>query len=158
MKHVLAGGLAAALALYSKDSEAVRIVDIKGPKRRTLPARKDTRFIILHSTEADGTSALNSLSRAGKANYMVDTNGKVYRITGENQASVGCGRSIWNGLGNLDNHAINIEVVGYHNLPPTSQQCESLRYLLGKLQKQYKIIDMNVMSHSQVAYGRPNKW
>jgi len=61
-------------------------------------------------------------------------------------------------MSNLDNHAINVEVVGYHHKPPTPQQMASLRVLLGTLKKAHRVRDRNVMPHSQVAYGGPNKW
>jgi hypothetical protein len=65
---------------------------------------------------------------------------------------------MWAGLSNLDNHAINIEVVGYHHRPPTPKQEASLRMLLSTLKREYRIHDKNIVPHSQVAYGRPNKW
>jgi hypothetical protein len=61
-------------------------------------------------------------------------------------------------MSNLDNHAINVEIVGYHHRPPNRQQLASLRVLLDTLKKAHLVRDRNVMPHSQVAYGRPNKW
>jgi len=148
-------GLGASLAT---EAEAYQLIDSPSPRRNRRPNRKDTRYILLHTTEASGSSSLNSLTRGGKANYMVDTGGKIYRIMRPNQVSIGAGRSMWNGTANLDNHAINIENVGYHNRPLTQRQYASLKDLLTDLQKQYRISDERVMPHSQVAYGRPNKW
>jgi N-acetylmuramoyl-L-alanine amidase len=156
--QVLAGALIAALTLFPKKAEAVRIFDVKSPKRRTRPRRKSTRFIILHTTEADGSGTLETITRRGAANYVVDPGGRIYRIMGRTQVSIGCGRSMWSGLTNLDNHSINIEAVGYHDRPLTRQQMESLRYLLKILMRSYGISTRNVMPHSQVAYGRPNRW
>ena len=148
-------GLGASLAT---EAEAYQLIDSPSPRRNRRPNRKDTRYILLHTTEASGSSSLNSLTRGGKANYMVDTDGRVYRIMKPNQVSIGAGRSMWNGLANLDNHVINIENVGYHNKAMTPSQYASLRDLLTDLQKQYGVNDERVMPHSQVAYGRPNKW
>ncbi len=144
--------------LTPEEAEAYQLVDSPSPRRRRRPNRKGTRFILLHTTEANGSSSLNSLVRGGNANYMNDTDGKIYRIMRPNQVSIGAGRSMWNGLSNLDNYAINIENVGFHNRPLTARQYASLRDFLADLQKQYRVSDEMVMPHSQVAYGRPNKW
>jgi N-acetylmuramoyl-L-alanine amidase len=158
LRQVLAGALIAAFLLFPQKTEAVRIFDVKSPKRRTRPRRKSTRFIILHTTEADGPGALESIARDGTASYVVDPSGRINRIMGKAQVSIGCGRSMWNGLANLDNYAINIEVVGYHDKSPSPQQMENLRYLLRGLMRSYGIKARDVMPHSQVAYGRPNRW
>ncbi|MBI4162822.1 MAG: N-acetylmuramoyl-L-alanine amidase [Candidatus Aenigmarchaeota archaeon] len=144
--------------LFPDEAYAYRMTDSVSPKRRKRSNRKDTKFIVLHTTEANGSSSLNNLTRDGKASYMIDTNGKVYKIMNPDQISIGCGRSMWDGRRNLDNWAINIEVVGRHNTRPTASQYSSLRDLVQDLQKTYDISDRNVMPHSQVAYGRPNKW
>jgi hypothetical protein len=154
----LAGALTAFGILLPKAAKALPIMDIGSPRRRTLPERLSTRFIVLHTTEAESRSALSSVSLGGKASYLVDKNGKIYRILKRSQVSVGCGRSMWAGLSNLDNHAINIEVVGYHHRPPTPQQVASLRMLLDTLKRDYRVHDKNIIPHSQVAYGRPNRW
>ena len=158
MMQALAGSLAALAILLPGTAEALPITDLKSTKRKTFPERLSTRFIVLHTTEAESRSALRSIAQGGKANYLVDRDGKVYRVLGRTQASIGCGRSMWAGVSNLDNHAINVEVVGYHHKPPTPQQIASLRVLLQTLKKAYLVHDRNVMPHSQVAYGRPNKW
>ncbi len=83
--------------LTAEEAEAYQLIDSPSPKRRTRPNRKNTKYIILHTTEANGSSSLNSLTRGGKASYMIDTAGKVYRIMKPNQISIGAGRSMWNG-------------------------------------------------------------
>ncbi|PKN65754.1 MAG: hypothetical protein CVU57_09355 [Deltaproteobacteria bacterium HGW-Deltaproteobacteria-15] len=158
LRQVFAGALVAASTLFPEKTEAARIFDIKSPKRRTRPMRKSTRFIILHTTEADGSGTVDCITQSGTASYVVDRAGAIYRILGKSQVSLGCGRSMWNGLVNLDNHAINIEVVGYHNKYPSGLQMESLKYLVGVLMRTYGISAGKVMPHSQVAYGRPNRW
>lgn len=158
LKGLLTGALIAGFALFPEKTEAVRIFDIKSPKRRSRPRRRSTRFIILHTTEADGSGTLECIALRGTASYIVDHAGRIFRIMGKTQVSIGCGRSMWNGLANLDNHAINIEVVGYHNQYPSGRQMASLRYLLGVLMRTYGILARYVMPHSQVAYGRPNRW
>lgn len=158
LKRLLTCVLVAAFGVFPGSTEAVRIFDVKSPKRRTRPVRVSTRFIILHTTETEGPGTLEFIARGGRAGYVVDQAGKIFRIMAKTQISIGCGRSMWNGLTNIDNHAINIETVGYHNLYPPEPQMASLRYLLRVLMKTYGISARNVMPHSQVAYGRPNRW
>ena len=47
---------------------------------------------------------------------------------------------------------------GYHDKPLTAAQYQVLGELIGELQSIYKIPDYNVLAHSHVAYGAPNKW
>jgi|SRR3989344_2461636 len=156
------GALGLAGAIFPEPVSAepgadLRIIDHPSPKRKTRPNRVSTSYIILHTTEANSSSALQHLTRYGKANYMVDTNGDIYRIMNRLQVSVGAGRSVWGGQTELDNHAINIEFVGYHNQEPTKRQYESGAQLIDELRRPRKWIgDIDVMPHSMVAYGTPN--
>jgi hypothetical protein len=128
------------------------------PRNPEREARTDTRYIILHTTEAPGSSALPKLSACGEANFGVDTDGRVYRIVDHRRTAYHCGRSMWDGRVNVDDHAIGIEVVGYHNKEVTRAQYQSLGVLLKELQFRYRIPDERVLTHSMVAYGAPNKW
>src|SRR5688572_26511608 len=94
----------AAFGISPEEAEAYELLDSRSPKRRTRAKRRDTKYVVLHTTEANGTSSLNSLTRYGTANYMVDTNGKVYRIMNPDQIAIGSGRSMWKGKTNLDEY------------------------------------------------------
>ncbi len=65
---------------------------------------------------------------------------------------------MWDRKYNIDNYAIGIEVVGYHNKDITSAQYKAVKELLSQLQAIYKIPDEKVLTHSMVAYGAPNRW
>ena len=128
------------------------------PRNTERARRKSTNFIILHTTEAEAASSLRKLSRNGEAHYCVDRDGKVYRIVNRDRVAYHCGTSMWNGRRNLDEVSIGIEVVGYHDRALTSAQYTAIRELVLNLQKLYAVADANVMPHSQVAYGTPNRW
>lgn len=128
------------------------------PKNKERPARKSTRYIILHTTEGASKGAGTKLQKNGEAHYMVDTSGRIYRIIDRKRVAFHCGRSMWNGLSSLDNYSIGIEVVGYHNKDLTASQYSSLNELIAELQKTYKLTDDKVLTHSMVAYGAPNQW
>jgi hypothetical protein len=53
---------------------------------------------------------------------------------------------------------LGIEVSGYHNKDITSAQYEALKELLRQLKGLYNIPDERVLTHSMVAYGRPNQF
>jgi hypothetical protein len=65
---------------------------------------------------------------------------------------------MWNGKQEVDNFAIGIEICGYHNKPLSSAQTQSLKELIALIKTTYKLTDNQVLPHSQIAYGAPNKW
>ena len=132
--------------------------DRLSPWNQRRSVRRQTRYIILHTTEGGTVGALEKLRRLGEAHYLVGEDGTIYRIMDRRRVAMHAGRSMWQGTTNLDEHSIGIEVTGYHNRPITSAQIRALRLLIADLQRQYRIPDENVMPHSMVAYGAPNRW
>lgn len=128
------------------------------PRNQKRPLRPHTRYIILHTTEGPHKGSLAKLQRYGEAHYLVSPEGVIYRIINRQLVAMHAGRSMWEGLTNLDNHSIGIEVVGYHDRPISSAQKVALRELLRQLQAIYGVTDENVVPHSMVAYGTPNRW
>ena len=136
----------------------LNIVNQLSPRNRTRPARPSTRYIVLHTTEGKDAGSLNKLVRYGEAHYFVALSGKVYRIIDKSKIAKHAGRSMWEGQNTLDNCSIGIEVSGYHNRDISTAQYESLRELLRQLKSLYNITDNRVLTHSMVAYGRPNRF
>ncbi len=128
------------------------------PKNPERPKRASTRFIILHTTEGPAKGSGNKLSRYGEANYMIDEQGRVYRIIDRRRVAYHCGHSMWDGRTGLDDCSIGIEMVGYHNKPLTAAQKKSLKQLLAELKQIYRVPDNRILTHSMVAYGTPNQW
>lgn len=137
-------------------------------KRFKRVKRKSTRYIIVHTSEAGLTSTLRTLSRGksvgryrtygGHAHYTIARNGTVYRIMNHLLRADHAGLSMWNGREDLSSHSIGIELVGYHYDTITPQQYKSLTKLLKTLKRTYRVADKNVLTHSQISYGRPNMW
>ena len=130
----------------------------RSPRNPERPIRKSTRLIVLHTTEAGARSSLNKLSERGEAHYCIDEKGVVHRIVDKNREAFHAGRSMWCGREECDDHSIGIEVVGYHNKPVTLAQLDAIRELVAILKKEYRLKDTQVVCHSHVAYGAPNKW
>ena len=160
------------LVLSATDLTALKIVDYqhKLNPRFTKIVRKSTRFIIIHSTEGSLPSSLRTLSRGkfrrkryvsrgGHAHYLIaKKDGTVYRILNPKYRANHAGVSMWNGVVNLSNYSLGIELEGYHNIPFTDRQYQSLRELLRILQKRYRIKDRDVLEHYRVAYSEPNRF
>lgn len=131
--------------------------------------RQDTRFIIVHSTEGRLASALRTLSRGrvrrgryrtrgGHAHYLVARSGALYRILDPRFRADHAGTSMWNGIEDLSDHSLGIELEGFHDAPFAAAQYEALRWLLGVLRKRYGIASRDVLEHFRVAYTPPNRF
>ncbi len=157
---LLAG--AAALMNWAGVRSPVRgtldIEDHLSPRNSHRPLRPHTQYIVLHTTEGDEAGALRKLQQRGEAHYVVGTGGKVYRIINRDKIATHAGRSMWQGHSVIDNYSIGIEVVGHYNRNITEAQYAALRNLLHQLRNLYGISAQNVLTHSMVAYGRPNRF
>jgi N-acetylmuramoyl-L-alanine amidase len=65
---------------------------------------------------------------------------------------------MWHGQRALDNSSVGIEVCGYYNQDITQAQYAALRELVRQLKVIFKVPDVNILTHSMVAYGRPNRY
>jgi N-acetylmuramoyl-L-alanine amidase len=142
----------------NKDEDKLIVTDRLSPLNQKRPHRPDTRYIVLHTTEGEDEGSLQKLVRFGEAHYFISSNGKVYRIIDKSKIAKHAGRSMWEGRNTIDNYSIGIEVSGYHNKDIEDAQYVSLRILLKQLKSTYSISDADVLTHSMVAYGRPNRF
>ncbi len=94
----------------------------------------------------------------GHAHYVIARNGRTYRILDKKYVADHAGLSMWNGETDISQISIGIELVGYHYAPLTQSQYRSVGMLIDILQRIYGLDDRAVLTHSQVAYGNPNRW
>jgi N-acetylmuramoyl-L-alanine amidase len=148
-----------------------KIVDYRGrihPNFKKI-TRKRTEFIIVHTSEGGLRSTLNVVTKGkiikgrritygGHAHYVIARNGQIYRTLDKKYRADHAGRSLWNGIYDISSYSIGIELVGYHYDEITQRQYNSLKYLLTVFKRVYCLTDHDILTHSQVAYGRPNKW
>ena len=131
--------------------------------------RKSTKHIIVHTAEGGLKSTLKVVSKGksfrgrqrtygGHTHYVIARNGRTYRILNKKYRADHAGRSMWNRATNISNISVGIELVGYHYTDITDKQYRSLAILIDILQDAYKLSDRAVLTHSQIAYGRPNRW
>jgi N-acetylmuramoyl-L-alanine amidase len=137
---------------------ALNVVNYLSPRNAGRPTRRDTYFIILHTTEGAAKGSLNKVWKNGECHYFIDLDGKVYRIIDRDKVALHAGRSMWNGRTSIDDYSIGIEIVGTYNRDITVAQYKACAELLAALQKIYKVSDDKVLSHCMVAYGAPNRW
>ena len=127
----------------------------RNPERRV---RTSTRLIVLHTTEAPARSSLNKVSDRGECHYCVTESGQVYAIVDRDREAFHAGRSMWQGVEDVDKFSVGIECVGYHDKAMPSVQIAAIRDLVRELKAMYRIADHCVVCHSHVAYGAPNRW
>ncbi len=131
--------------------------------------RRSTLHIIIHTSEGGLTSTLRSVSNGkrtrlgrrtcgGHAHYVIARSGRVYRTLDKRYEADHAGLSMWNGRTGISKVSIGIELVGYHYTPITKQQYRSVGLLIDILQSIYGLDDSAVLTHSQVAFGGPNRW
>lgn len=131
--------------------------------------RSKTKYIIVHTSESGLQSTLQTVSRGklthkgnrtfgGHAHYVIARNGTTYRTLNKKYIADHAGLSMWNGETDVSRLSIGIELVGYHYEPLTNRQYHSLKILINILQNVYKLNDRAVLTHSQIAYGKPNQW
>ncbi|MFQ5599257.1 MAG: N-acetylmuramoyl-L-alanine amidase [Candidatus Krumholzibacteriia bacterium] len=147
------------------------IVDRQGNLNRKFKKvrRKRTTHIIVHTSEGGLQNTLKVVSEGkhvrgrrrtygGHAHYVIARDGRTYRTLDKRYRADHAGLSMWNGEKDLSDVSIGIELVGYHHMALTSKQYRSVRILIDILQDIYKLDDRAVLTHSQVAYGQPNRW
>ena len=131
--------------------------------------RKQTKYIIVHTSEAGLRSTLNVVSKGkifrrrgrtygGHAHYVIARNGTTYRTLDRKYRADHAGLSMWNGETDISDVSIGIELVGYHYTPITNKQYRSVGILIDILKDVYRLDDRAVLTHSQIAYGKPNRW
>lgn len=131
--------------------------------------RKKTKYIIVHTAELGLKTTLkvvskgkrlrnNRSTRGGHTHYVIARNGRTYRILDKQYKADHAGRSMWNGATDISKISIGIELAGYHYAAITEDQYRSLGILIDILQGVYGLDDSAVLTHSQIAYGKPNRW
>jgi N-acetylmuramoyl-L-alanine amidase len=147
------------------------IIDCRSRLNPDFPKikRKETKYILVHTSEAGLQGTLCTVSAGkrtralrstagGHAHYVVARKGCTYRILDKDLRADHAGKSMWNGETDISSVSIGIELVGYHYTLITKEQYRSVGILIDILKSLYRLKDRDVLTHSQVAYGNPNRW
>ena len=122
-------------------------------------SKKSIKIIVIHYTgmqsERESIIRLCNTKSKVSTHFLINQNGKVYRMVQDNRVAWHAGKSCWGNYNNLNKNSIGIELVnkghrfGYTNF--TKKQIFSLVQICKKLIKRYKIKKNNIVGHSDIA-------
>ena len=125
-------------------------------KKRSINSIK---IIIIHYTgmQSERESIIRLCNPKSKvsSHFLINQNGKVYRLVQDNQIAWHAGKSCWGNYKNLNKNSIGIELVnkghrfGYTNF--RKKQLLSLIKICKILIKRYKIKKKNIVGHSDIS-------
>ena len=130
----------------------------------SLPKRtnKKIKYIVVHYTgmksESKALDRLCDEKQKVSAHYFIKKNGEIINLVPDLYEAWHAGKSRWKNHYSLNKNSIGIEIHnpghlhGYKNFQP--KQLKSLRFLLKKLIKIYKINLKNILGHSDISPER----
>lgn len=136
------------------------IIEAPSPNfdQRTVPPD----IIVLHYTGMQtGPEALDRLrdpEAKVSSHYLVEEDGRVFRLVDEARRAWHAGVSFWKGERNINGRSIGIEIVnpghdwGYRHFPAV--QIAAVIELLSDIRSRWSVDDARIVGHSDVAPGR----
>ena len=125
-------------------------------KKRSVNSIK---IIVIHYTgmqsERESLTRLCNPKSKVSSHFLINQNGKVYRLVQDDRVAWHAGKSCWGSYKNLNKNSIGIELVnkghqfGYTNFK--KNQLISLIKILKKTIKKYKIKKKYIVGHSDIA-------
>ena len=120
---------------------------------------KSIKIIVIHYTgmqsERESISRLRNLKSKVSSHFLINRNGKVFRMVEDKHIAWHAGISCWGKYKNLNKNSIGIELVnkghalGYTNYK--KKQISSLIRICNNLIKKYKIKKKYIVGHSDIA-------
>jgi len=138
----------------------VKVEEASSPNHneRLLPVE----MIVLHYTGmSDGPAALARLRDPAaqvSAHWLVEEDGRVFRLVDEERRAWHAGRSHWRGVTDVNSASVGIEIVnpghefGYRPFPP--EQVAAVVRLVAEVKDRHAITRGNVVGHSDIAPTR----
>ena len=125
-------------------------------------SNKSIKLVIIHYTgmqsERESIMKLCNPKSKVSSHFLINQNGKVYRLVQDDQIAWHAGKSCWGKYKNLNKNSIGIELenkgheFGYANFK--KKQLSSLIKICKILIKKYKIKKQNIVGHSDIAPSR----
>lgn len=138
------------------------IVDLPSPNHGPRPERAEVDLLLLHYTGMPSAEAaldrLRDPAAEVSAHYLVDEDGRVYRLVAEERRAWHAGVSSWAGRANVNDFSIGIELVnpghefGYRPFP--DRQMHALADLARGICARHEISSRRILGHSDVAPAR----
>lgn len=142
-------------------TSALQFIDHPSPnydERGGVPIEK----LVLHYTGmksgAEAIARLCDPAAKVSAHYVVEEDGRIFRLVDESKRAWHAGVSYWRGCRDLNAHSIGIEMVnpghefGYRDFP--EPQMQSVMALCHDILSRYPIPSRSVVGHSDIAYER----
>jgi N-acetylmuramoyl-L-alanine amidase len=146
---------------------ASRLPDVDRTRRSPnhgarAPKHERPDCLVLHYTGMrDGPSAIDRLCDPAaqvSSHYVVTEAGDILQLVDEADRAWCCGRSVWQGLTDLNSASVNIEIVnGGHDfgLPPYPEaQIASVIRLCHDIMERHRMAPARLLAHSDIAPGR----
>jgi N-acetylmuramoyl-L-alanine amidase len=140
----------------------IRIKSLPSSNFATYSGKRPVRSIVIHYTGMRSLQLaierLLSKKHEVSSHYVIDRNGKILKLVKDNNIAWHAGVSNWFSFKNLNKTSIGIELEnkghrhGYQNF--TSKQIFSLIKILKILKKKFRIQNINIIGHSDIASDR----
>ena len=140
--------------------DGLEIIDAPSPNfdARALPVT----MIVLHYTGMESAEAalarLRDPEAKVSAHYLIDEDGRIFRLVDGDKRAWHAGRSHWRGITDVNSASIGIELVnpghefGYREF--TDAQMGALIPLVAEIKERHAITRGNVVGHSDIAPAR----
>jgi N-acetylmuramoyl-L-alanine amidase len=135
---------------------------IEAPSPNFGPRSVPPSMIVLHYTGMrSGEGALARLRDPASevsAHYMVEEDGRVFRLVPEERRAWHAGKSYWRGVEDVNSASIGIEIVnpghefGYR--PFTEPQVAAVFELVGDIRTRWTVENVDIVGHADVAPDR----
>jgi len=138
----------------------MNIIEVPSPNFDTRTAPPS--LLVLHytgmKTGAEALDRLRDPEAKVSSHYLVEEDGRVFRLVAEERRAWHAGVSYWRGRRNVNGESIGIEIVnpghewGYRAFPDA--QIESVIALLADIRTRWDIEDRDIVGHSDIAPDR----
>jgi N-acetylmuramoyl-L-alanine amidase len=141
--------------------KAMEFIDAPSPN---FGSRTDgpPHMLVLHYTGmrsgAEALARLRDPASEVSAHYMVEEDGRIFRLVDEARRAWHAGKSSWRGETDVNSASIGVEIVnpghefGYR--PFAEPQIEAVIALVGDIRSRWTIEDIDVVGHADVAPDR----
>ncbi|CAO6127802.1 ampD N-acetyl-anhydromuramyl-L-alanine amidase [Candidatus Pelagibacterales bacterium] len=140
----------------------MKIKHLKSPNYIHCNKRRNIHSVIIHYTGMrslqSAVERLLSKKYEVSSHYLISRNGKIIQLVKDNNIAWHAGISNWFKFKNLNNNSIGIELenkghqYGYQAFP--SKQIVQLIKILKILKRKFKIKNVNIIGHSDIAPNR----
>jgi len=140
----------------------MKIIHLKSPNYITCKKRRNIQSIVIHYTGMrslqSAVERLISKKYEVSSHYLISRTGKIIQLVKDNNIAWHAGKSNWFNFKNLNKNSIGIELenkghqYGYQDFP--NKQITELIKILKRLKKKFKIQNINITGHSDIAPHR----